>query len=462
MITPRGLTRREWLGRGLLGVQLLLLAACGGDDEDEAEQPRAAPTAPQASVPKLSRESEILTLATSRGGGPLREAVRQWNEGNIPGVPDNVELQDAKLAFSSSGNLKSTQDAVAAALTASISAGTVPDLIAFDWQIDFPWLFKSDLLQPLDRFIQNDANKPLQKFFPQSVKLVRYQGQTMALPARMTAGVAQYLPDLFSQGGVAPPHLGWTRDDFVAAAKQLTQDSNGDGTVDQWGFGISHYYADWLPFVLQETGKDVIDLETGAVHLTDPAALRGLQHWDELGRVHSIMPYGQEVLSHPPGIRRPYRASRTGILFQTSFEISNSGGRELASIPAGSMAGTPLILFDALAIPAGARDPELSYGASIPLALHSGERSRLPTVKTSLQHITNPESKDHLDLLFLEHQRDIILNILSTAHPSYLASSTAMNSWVFSNLTLPLARGELGVEQAAQQAQNWLESYLND
>ena len=29
----------------------------------------------------------------------MREAVRQWNEGNIPGVPDNVELQDAELTF---------------------------------------------------------------------------------------------------------------------------------------------------------------------------------------------------------------------------------------------------------------------------------------------------------------------------------------------------------------------------
>ena len=456
------MTRRKLLGRTLMGAQVILLAACGGDDEDDAEQPRAAPTAPQASVPKLSRESVILTLAASRGGGPLWEAVRQWNEGNIPGVPDNVELQDAELTFSTSANPKPTQDAVATALSARNSAGTVPDMMAFDWLIDFPWLFKSNLLQPLDRFIQNDPSQPLEQFFPQSVKLVRYQGQTMALPIRVTAGVAQYLPDLFSQASAVPPQLGWTRDDFVTAAKQLTQDTNGDGTVDQWGFGISHYYADWLPFVLQETGKDVIDLETGAVHLTDPAALRGLHYWDELGRVHSIMPYGQEVLTHPPGIRRPYRASRTGILFQTSFEISSSGGRELAQIPAGPMAGTPLFLFDVLAIPAGARDPELSYGASIPLALHFGERSRLPTVKASLQHIVTPTSRDHLDLLFLEQQREIILNILSTAHPSYLASSNAMNNWLFNNLTLPLARGELGVEQAAQQAQNWLESYLND
>ena len=445
-----------------MGAQITLLAACGGDDEDEAEQPRAAPTAPQASVPKLSREAVVLTLATSRGGGPMFDAIRQWNEGNIPGVPDNVELQDAKLTYSTSANPKPTQDAVATALSARISAGTVPDMMAFDWQIDFPWLFKSNLLQPLDRFIQNDGSQPLEQFFPQAVRLVRYQGQTMALPTRVTAGVARYLPELFTNASVAPPHVGWSRDDFVAAAKQLTQDTNGDGAVDQWGFAVSHFYPDWLPFVLQEAGKDVIDLETGAVHLADPAALRGLQYWDELGSVHGIMPYGQEFPANQLRIRGPYRPSRTGILFQTAFETRQTDGRNLAAIPTGPMEGTPLILFDIVAIPAGVRDVDLSFAALVPLALHSGERSKLPTVKASLQHITTPGSRDHINLLFLEQDREIILNVLKTAQPSYLASSNVINSWLFENLTLPLARGEIGVEQAAQQAQNWLQSYLNE
>ena len=456
------MTRRELLGRTLMGAQVTLLAACGGDDEDEAEQPRAAPTAPQASVPKLSRETVVLTLATSRGGGPLREAVRQWNEGNIFGVPDNVELQDAGLTFSTSGNLEASQDALASALTASISAGTIPDMMAFDWQIDFPWLFKINLLQPLDRLMQQDDRQPAEQFFPQAAQLVRYQGQTMALPTRVTAGVARYLPDLFSNANAAAPHAGWTRDDFITAAKQLTQDTDGDGTVDQWGFAISHFYPDWLPFVLHETGRDVIDLDTGAVHLADPAALRGLQYWDELGRVHGIMPHGQELHANQPRIRGPYRPSRSGILFQTAFETSPTDGRNLAAIPTGPMDGTPLMLFDIVAIPTGARDVDLSYEALVPLALHSGERSKLPTVKASLQHIMTPGSRDHINLLFLEQDREIILNILNTAQPSYLASSNVMNSWLFANLTLPLARGEIGVEQAAQQAQNWLQSYLNE
>ena len=110
--SARKITRRTWLGCVLLGAQVVALAACGGDDEDDAQQPRAAPPHRRLLCRRISRESVVLTLAASRGGGPAFDAIRQWNEGNIPGVPDNVELQDAKLTYSTSGNLKTRQDAV--------------------------------------------------------------------------------------------------------------------------------------------------------------------------------------------------------------------------------------------------------------------------------------------------------------------------------------------------------------
>ena len=36
-----------------------------------------------------------------------------------------------------------------------------------------------------------------------------------------------------------------------------------------------------------------------------------------------------------------------------------------------------------------------------------------------------------------------------------------MTIQLFEKLTLPLARGEMGLMQAVQEAQNWLEFYLN-
>ena len=456
------MTRREWLSSAFFGAQLMLLAACGGDGEDDAEQPQAAPTSDRASLPQPKRERATLAVAALfTGRMPLREATRRWNEGDLAGSADDIELKGAGLSFSLSGNLEADQAAFADVLTAQISAGTAPDLMETSWLLDFPWLFKSNFLQPLDRLIQSDSSNPMERFFPQATQLVRHRQQTMAMPTLVTAGVARYLPDFFSQANVPLPRAGWARDEFVSAAKLLTRDTDSDGAVDQWGFAVSHFYPDWLPFVLHETGRDVIDLETTTVRLAEPASLRGLQYWDELGRVQGIMRHGPEVLASHMRVRRPYRASRTAILFQTVFETSSQDNRALASLPAGPKEGTPLLLFDVLAIPAGAQDAELSYRALIPLSLHIGERSRLPTVTASLQHIVT-SSREHIDLVFLEQQREIILNILKTAQPSYLASSNYMNQWLLENLTLPLARGEVDVAQAAQQAQDWLVSYLGE
>lgn len=456
------ITRREWLSSALVGAQLLLLAACGGDDDDDTELSPAAPTPDQTSQSQPKREQKTLTVAAMfTGRGPLEEATRRWNQGDLAGSADDLELQDAGLSFSISGNLERDQTALADALAARTSAGTTPDLMDFSWLVDFPWLFKKNMVRPLDRLIQADGSNPRDQFFPQATQLVRYRQQTMAMPTRVTAGVARYLPKLFSEASLPTPSLGWTREEFASAAKVLTQDTNGDGSVDQWGFTVSHFYPDWLPFVLHETGHDVIDLETTSVRMAEPASLRGLQYWDELGRVQGIMRYGPEVQSNQIQVRRPYRASSTAILFQTVFETSSQDNRALAPVPAGPHEGTPLLLFDVLAIPAGAQDAELSYRALIPLSLHIGERSRLPTVTASIEHIKTPSS-EYIDIVFLEDQREIVLNILDTAQPSWLASSNFLNQWFLDNLTLPLARGEVDVVQAAQQAQNWLETYVRE
>lgn len=398
MTTAKRLTRREWLGRTLLGAQLLLLAACGGDDEDDEEQPGAAPTAPRASLPQPKRERTSLTVAAMySGAGRIKDAIRRWNLGEIGGAADDLELQDAEISVSLSGILEADQVAFSDALNERVSAGTAPDLMNSNWLIDFPWFFRRNFLQPLDQLIQRDSSNPLELFFPQATQLVRFRQQTMALPTWMTAGVARCLPDLFAEASVALPHAAWTRDEFANTARELTKDTNGDGTVDQWGLAISHFYPDWLPFVLHETGSDLIDLETTTVRFVDPAALRGLQFWDEFGRLHGIMHYGPKVLDEQIQVRRPFRASRTGIPFETVFEIARQDGRILAPLPAGPMEGTPLMLFDVLGIPAGAEDAELSYRVLVPLALEIGGHSRLPTVKTSSQHIASP-SRDHIDL----------------------------------------------------------------
>ena len=281
----------------------------------------------------------------------------------------------------------------------------------------------------------------------------------MALPVALDVGVARYNPRQFTDAGIPLPDKGWTREDFVGAAQRLTQDTDNDGNVDAWGFRPIGLFANWLPFVLQEMDEDPINFDTGAVRLTDPAALRGLQFWEELGRVHKVMPHGATVTADQFGAN--FTSLLSGILFWDFLPPSRNLPGQQAPLPTGPRDVTTLTLSGALTIPSVASDAVLSYEVLRPLALNLGERLLLPPVIAGQEFIDNPSS-EYLELALPEYERQLVLHLLDTARPSLLATSLVITNELFERLALPLARGEVDVEQAAQQAQNWLKSYLNE
>ena len=458
------LTRRAVLGRAVLGAQVLLLAACGGDDEDEAEQPRAAPTAPQAAVPP-ARETTTLTVASMlfESTAVVERAVAAWNRGEFPGASADIQLERLAIQISTRRDplelLEHVQERVQAFLAERESAGTPLDVLMVNRLFDFPWAFRSGIIQPLDRLLQQDGSDPLARFLPPALELVRFRGQTMALPVALSAGVARYNPRHFEDAGLPVPDNGWTREEFVAAAQRLTQDTDNDGKVDTWGLRPIDNFVNWLPFVLQEMDRDVVDLNTGEVRLMEPAALRGLQFWDDLGRKHGIMPHGAEVTADLYEFEFWYRHPSTFFYYFAS-PASISTGKQ-APFPAGPRDVTPLMLSASLAIPAGARDTAQAYTALAPLAGYLGERFLLPPVISGQEYIETPQS-DHINLMLPEYDRQLAFHVLETARPSPLGSSSMMLLQLFEKLSLPLARGEKVVEQAAQEAQLWLQSYVNE
>ena len=360
------MTRRELLGSVLLGAQVVLLAACGGDDDENEDQPRAAPQAsapeaPQASVPKAAPTPVTLRLAAvlDQHAMAVGNAIERWNEGGVPDAPEGVQLQRVQI------NLRQTRDplelitgaqaALAAFLSEQDSAGTPPDLLMVSFFFDFSWVYRSGLVQPIDRYLQQDRSEPLAEFLPAALELARYQGQTMALPVALDAQVARFRPKQFADAGIPLPEKGWDRAEFIAAAQKLTVDSDSDGNVDAWGFNSTKHFLNWLPFVLQEMGRDVIDLQTGAVHLTDPAALRGLEFWDELGRVHGIMPHGADVTAGHFDI--DFTSLLSGIVFVRLVPPSSMLPGQQAPLPAGSAGRYPAVRVTGGGNPVGGSRP---------------------------------------------------------------------------------------------------------
>src|SRR5690625_415011 len=66
-----------------------------------------------------------------------------------------------------------------------------------------------------------------------------------------------YNKKIFEEAGVDPPTDDWTYDDMIEAAKELTQDTDGDGKTDIYGFGLgANITQGWFRSEERRVGKE--------------------------------------------------------------------------------------------------------------------------------------------------------------------------------------------------------------
>lgn len=147
------------------------------------------------------------------------------------------------------------------------------------------------LLEPLGPYLEKSAVVHEAEFFPEALAPFRINGQLTCIPQNASNLVVYFNKDLFNQANVPYPRDGWTWDDFLAAAKALTRDTNGDGKIDQYGLGTEGDLLRLAPFVWQNGGQ-IFDDEVNPTKLTldSPASIEAL-HWViDLQVKHHVVP----------------------------------------------------------------------------------------------------------------------------------------------------------------------------
>ena len=457
------MTRREYMGT-LAAVcgGALALAACGGGpgrapDRPELEGKAPFQDAPRGSGGSQSAEPVTLTFAfMSRLAGISTQAnntISAWHDERIDGPTPRSQLEAVEIRRPSG---KSWRDAFWEFVVARDAAGVPLDVAWMHAALDFPRAFTHQILSPLDRYAKTDESELLDSFVPNALQLARYQRQLMAVPVAVLPAMVMYNGTKFEEFKVAPPQTGWNREDFVFTAKSLTRDLDGDAAIDFWGYA-EWSVPGWLPFVLQE-GGDAVDLDTGAIKITERPALRGLRFWQDIGRRHQAMPHGPDIDSN--ALRGTVNGQRLqAAMIFTPFFARPRADRMPAVIPQDDRGGTPLGLQEALVMPAGSQYGDAGYATMLRLAHHIGQTRLVPAVAEAQGFIAKPTGQ-HSSLLLEPAARDVLLDLLVHSVPSHLATGTVLSWQFFSNLTLPLARGQISVEEAAQNTQAAIEEYL--
>ena len=175
-------------------------------------------------------------------------------------------------------------------LATLIAAGAAPDVFFIN-NISLPGFAAQGAMMPLGQFA-TDAF--LEDFFPGHLDAFRHEGDLMAIPRDISNLVLFYNQDLFEEAGVETPSAGWTWDDFLAAARELTQDTDGDGEIDQFGFGYSTYYLFWEPWVWSNGGRFFSE-DHAEFTLDEGAALEGLQYYVDLRCEENVAPTTEQA-----------------------------------------------------------------------------------------------------------------------------------------------------------------------
>ncbi|MBX3013744.1 MAG: sugar ABC transporter substrate-binding protein [Caldilineaceae bacterium] len=175
-------------------------------------------------------------------------------------------------------------------LAADFAAGTPPDLFLINYR-HLGRFLASGAVEPLTAYLEASTLIKTSDYYAQALAAFQWAGEQFCMPQNMSSPVIYYNKALFDAAGVAYPSDSWDWDEFVATAQALTQDEDGDGIVDVYGYGTEATLVRLAPFIWMN-GGDLVDDPAAPTKLAldTPASKAALTWFVELQTVHQVTP----------------------------------------------------------------------------------------------------------------------------------------------------------------------------
>ena len=181
-----------------------------------------------------------------------------------------------------------------------LASGTAPDLWSQDASSLAP-LIERKLLLDMRRCVEKVPALDTKRFFPAVLAIHEQKdGAVFGLPNDFTPMVVYYNSDLVAKAKLEAPAAGWTWDDQLHLAQQLTRDGKGRSATDagfdasdikQYGYRAGQYAYQWV-YRTWQNGGDVLspDRTTATGFLDSAATLEALQWYADLVLRHKVAP----------------------------------------------------------------------------------------------------------------------------------------------------------------------------
>jgi multiple sugar transport system substrate-binding protein len=248
-------------------------------------------------------------------------------------------------------------------LITAFSAGAQPDVMLLN-QRRVPQFAADGALEPVGSYLDKSKLLHAADLYTQALEAYQWNGKTWCIPQNASSLVVYYNRTLFDAAGVAYPTAGWTRDDFLKAARALTLDLSGDGQVDQYGLGVAPQLMRLAPFVWQNGGELLDDpAHPTRLALDSQATLAAFQWFVDLQVREHVVPDATAEQAEKSETR--FMNGRLGMFLQSrrvvpTFRAVEGLDWDVAPLPRGAQA-VSILHSDGYCMAAKSKDKESAW-----------------------------------------------------------------------------------------------------
>lgn len=176
-----------------------------------------------------------------------------------------------------------------------LSGGTAPDVFNVD-NGELPHWAQYGALTKLDDLIGQDKYS-LSDFYAKVLDAGKYDGVALGkgslygLPINAGCFVLYYNQELFDKYKVAYPDKTMTYEKLVETAKKFVKDTNGDGTIDQYGLLVHNlWWSGFVDMVMRGFGARLWSEDKKSCLAGTPEGIAAVQYIADLSNKHGVMP----------------------------------------------------------------------------------------------------------------------------------------------------------------------------
>ncbi|MDR6551623.1 ABC transporter substrate-binding protein [Paenibacillus qinlingensis] len=271
----------------------------------------AAGCASKADVNQGNSSSQQATAASATTAAAKEVTLTFWSTNKDLYADDIKQFESKYPNIKIKAEFMGDYDEMAKKVMAGVVANSLPNVVQLGQRHGIPQIADSGKLIPIEQFMEK---KDIDDIYPAFWNRFRYKEKLWTIPFNSSTPVMYYNKTMLEKAGVKPPD-NWN--ELVEAAKKLTQDTNGDGKTDIWGFNTAADTPWYLQPMTWNRGGKIVDPVANKITVNSKESVETLKSFQDLVNVQKAMAPNQHKTAE-----EDFNSGKVAILFKSGSALA--------------------------------------------------------------------------------------------------------------------------------------------